>query len=215
MQIKICGIKRLQDARAAVKAGASAIGLNFVPESPRFIGSLADALHLLDEAAVRHAVRWAGVFVNPTHGQVFEAVEKLDLDIVQLHGDEDPRYVATLRRELARTVQIWKAVRVATAGDLASVPECNCDAWVVDSKVAGMHGGSGQTFDWSLLKNFRRSKPLVLSGGLNPANVGDAVKQVRAEWFDVASGVESSPGAKDAALMERFIRAAKAADQQS
>ena len=105
-------------------------------------------------------------------------------------------------------------MRVSTADDLARVPDCKCDAWVLDSKVAGVRGGSGQTFDWTLLKNFRRRTPLVLSGGLNPANVGDAVKQVVAEWYDVASGVETSPGVKDAALMERFVRAAKAADQQ-
>jgi phosphoribosylanthranilate isomerase len=214
MQIKICGIKRVEDARAAVVAGASMIGLNFAPESPRFVGGLQFARELIEQSGVRDEARWAGVFVNPSIEDACEAVRLARLDVVQLHGEEDAAFVAALRQKLPAFVHIWKALRVASAADLAGVPECGCEAWVVDSKVAGVRGGSGHVFDWSLLKFFRRDKQLVLSGGLNAGNVGQAVQQVNAEWYDVASGVESSPGIKDAVLMERFVRAAKTADQQ-
>jgi phosphoribosylanthranilate isomerase len=214
MQIKICGIRRVEDARAAVVAGASAIGLNFVPESPRFVGSLEAARNLIELSNERKTIRWAGVFVNPTQDQVSEAASFLKLDIVQLHGDEDTEFIAAVRKSLPNQTQVWKAVRVGSADDLKNVADCECDAWLVDSKVVGVRGGSGHVFDWKLLNNFRRDKPLVLSGGLHPGNVGDALRQVRPEWFDVASGVESSPGIKDAMLMERFVRAAKYADQQ-
>jgi phosphoribosylanthranilate isomerase len=203
-RIKICGVSRHMDVLAAARAGAHAIGLNFVPESPRYIGGLERA----QELRAAPGLLWVGVFVHPPLHTVLSLVEALRLDVVQLHGEERPEYVGRLRRRLAANVAVWKAIRVAAPGDLEAAKDYPCDAWLIDAKVAGVRGGSGQTFDWGLLQGFARTKPLVLSGGLNPANVAEAVREVRPDWVDAASGVESAPGIKDAELMRRFVEAA-------
>jgi phosphoribosylanthranilate isomerase len=207
MKIKICGIRRAEDITAAVQAGADAIGLNFVRSSARFVNlPLARKLILQSKAP---KMTWCGVFVNATQDEILEAVKTLDLTVVQLHGDEKSEFLNSLRTKLGSRVSIWKAVRVAQKEDLQAMTQCDPDAWLIDSKVAGMRGGSGQTFDWSVLTGISRSKPLILSGGLNPGNVAEAIRCVAPEWVDVASGVESGPGIKDEKLIQEFVRAAK------
>ncbi|HEY3323975.1 MAG TPA: phosphoribosylanthranilate isomerase [Planctomycetota bacterium] len=208
-KIKICGITRVEDSRAAIALGADAIGVNFVKESPRYIGEPANARALIEQSGPGAKILWAGVFARWTIDQIVIAVRTAGLQIVQLHGDESPEFVADIKSRLPRGVSVWKAFRVATAADLEPLGNYPCDANLVDAKCAGVLGGSGQRFDWSLLKNISRQKPLVLAGGLGPDNVTEAVREVRPDWVDVASGVESKPGVKDNALVERFITAAR------
>ncbi|MCY3021742.1 MAG: phosphoribosylanthranilate isomerase [Planctomycetota bacterium] len=209
VQVKICGVTRAEDARAAALAGANAIGINFVAASPRSIGGLQHARALVQQSRLGRRVRWAGVFVNPTVDEALGAVAALGLRIVQLHGEETPAFVRQLKRRLGARVAVWKAFRVATEGDLEALQQYDCDAWLVDAKCRAVRGGSGRTFDWAILKALKRTTSLVLAGGLNPGNVREAVRRVRPDWVDTASGVESAPGVKDAALIERFIRAAR------
>ncbi len=207
MRVKICGVKRIEDAQAAGRLGANALGLNFAPESPRYIGGIAAARQLIDAAQAPSTLQWAGVFVNPPLESVCECVERLGLSIVQLHGEETPDDVANVRRKLPAGVALWKAVRVASVADLNALDRYVCDAWVLDSKVAGVRGGSGQRFDWSILKDIPRTRPIVLSGGLTPDNVAESIRTVKPDWVDTASGVELAPGVKDESKMSAFIRA--------
>lgn len=204
--VKICGITRPEDAQAAYAAGAGAIGLNFAPESPRFLGDFMAARRLLDEAETRGRIACAGVFVNPTVADVFEAIAVVGLDIIQLHGEETPEFVRELRNISGR-VPIWKASRVSTAADLDMLYSYECDVWLIDAKAAGMRGGSGQTFNWRILDALKREKPVVLAGGMNPGNVAQAIQEANPDWVDVASGVESAPGVKDHDLIRAFMQA--------
>lgn len=210
VRIKICGVKRIEDATAAARLGTHAIGINFVPESSRFIGGLEQARELVARSSAPAELLWAGVFANPSEADVEKAVG-IGLRIVQLHGEETPEFVKMLREKLPPSVLLWKAFRIAQASDLEQLPTFTaCDGWVLDAKSAGVRGGTGKTFDWDLLKSIRRLKPIVLAGGLHPDNVQDAVRRVGPEWVDVASGIESAAGVKDCGQMERFIRGAKA-----
>lgn len=211
VKVKICGLTRPEDARAAAQAGADAIGINFVRESPRWIQDLSRARTVARAARGSGCTVCAGVFANSTTDEVLRAVEEAGLRIVQLHGDETPEIAAQLKARVGPRIAVWKAVRIATAADLAALSGYPCDAWLLDAKCAGVRGGSGRTFDWDLLKGVQRVKPLVLAGGLNPDNVQEAVRRVRPEWVDAASGVESAPGVKDALLVARFIRASRTA----
>ena len=215
VQIKICGIKRTVDALAALRAGVDAIGLNFSRESPRYVGDCLAARQIVDETKDREKVQWAGVFVNSALSEVLEIQAALGLNIVQLHGDERPEFVSALAKRLGPGVMIWKAFRVSVAADLNSIYDFNtcCDAWLIDAKAPGLRGGSGKVFDWKILANLKRERPVVLAGGLNAGNVAAAVHRVSPEWVDTASGVESAPGVKDAAMIESFVRAARSAKE--
>jgi phosphoribosylanthranilate isomerase len=179
--------------------------LNFVPESPRYIGGLEAARQLIEDSDIPE-MRWAGVFVNASAKVIQEAVITLNLQIVQLHGDELPDFVFTLKTALGMDTLVWKALGAATKEDLAILPDYDCDGFVIDAKVPGVRGGSGQTFDWRILEGIDRSVPLILSGGLKPSNIAEAVKIVQPDWVDVASGVEISAGIKSNALMEEFVQ---------
>jgi phosphoribosylanthranilate isomerase len=209
-RVKICGIKRPEDLQAVIASDADAVGLNFVKKSPRFIGDATAARALMQSAATSsapHRLLWCGVFVNSKLDEICALAETLKLDVVQLHGEESPDFAAAVKQRLGVTV--WKAVRVASADDLTALSSFACDGWVLDSKVDGVHGGSGKTFDWSLLNGLKRKTQLILSGGLHPGNVADAVKRIAPDWVDVASGVESKPGLKDARLVTEFVKAAR------
>ncbi|HYF50276.1 MAG TPA: phosphoribosylanthranilate isomerase [Planctomycetota bacterium] len=201
-RIKICGVRRAGDVHAASRLGVEAVGLNFVPESPRYVGGIEAAKKLI-AASVAPDMQWAGVFVNPTMEQVKKTTTALNLRIVQLHGEELPAFVREVKQALGVTV--WKALRVSTAADLKVMDIFECDGFVVDAKVPGVRGGSGKTFDWNILKDISRKAPLILSGGLKPANVAAAIAAVSPDWVDVASGVESAPGVKNAELIREFV----------
>lgn len=214
-RIKICGITNVADARVAAEAGADALGLNFFSKSRRFVASAA-AREIA--AAVPAGVTRVGVFVNQSAAEISQIITALGLDCVQLHGDEPAEIVS----ELPVDVKIVRAFRCGRAGlaPLASYLKSCCavgrvpDLVLVDADAAGEFGGSGQRADWARVARERdliRGVPLVLAGGLAPENVAEAIATVRPDGVDVASGVESSPGNKDAAKVRGFVAAARAA----
>lgn len=202
-RIKICGLTRPQDVRAAVMAGADAIGFVFYPPSPRNVG--------FDQAAALAAelppfVSAVGLFVNPAPAFVQQALQQVPLQLLQFHGDES-------EVECAQYGRPWiKAARVRPGVDLVEFAFRHPGARgiLLDAFVDG-YGGGGKTFDWSLIPD-GLSRPLVLSGGLDPDNVGEAVRRIRPFAVDVSSGVESAKGIKDAAKVAAFIAGVRDAD---
>ncbi len=197
--VKVCGITRLEDALAAARLGADWLGFNFWPRSKRYLPPAAAAEIV---RALPPSVTAVGVFVDPTAEELAAAVRTSGVRLAQLHGDEPPAFCA------AAPVPVVKGIRVKDEHSLAALVSYEVEAFLLDSATSG-YGGSGQAFDWMLAAAAARSVPVWLAGGLVPDNVAEAVRKVRPRGVDVASGVESSPGVKDAAKMEAFIRNAK------
>ncbi len=202
-RIKICGLTRAEDVCAAVEHGADAIGFVFYPPSPRAI-SFDRAAELV--ALLPPFVTSVGLFVNPEAAFVSEALSRLPLQLLQFHGDESDA-------DCARYGRPWiKAARMRPGVDLLEFTTLHPGARgiLLDAFVDG-YGGGGKTFDWSLIPaGFGR--PLILSGGLDADNVGEAVRRVRPWAVDVSSGVESAMGIKDAAKIAAFIAGVRHAD---
>lgn len=202
-RIKICGLTRPEDVRAAVEAGADAIGFVFYPPSPRAV----DAERAAALAALLPPfVTAVGLFVNPAPAHVADVLARVPLQLLQFHGDES-------EADCARYGRPWiKAARMRPGVDLLEFASCHprASGILVDAFVDG-YGGGGRTFDWSLIPaGFGR--PLVLSGGLDADNVGEAIRRVRPWAVDVSSGVESAKGIKDAAKIAAFIAGVRDAD---
>lgn len=201
VRVKICGITRLEDALAAVRLGADALGFNFWPRSKRFIAP-ADA-----RAIVRRLppfVTAVGVFVDPARDEVLRAQDASGVTVVQLHGDEPPELCASL------PFPVVKAIRVTDGHSLAKLASYEVQAFLLDSPSAG-YGGSGTAFEWELAAEAAGELTVILAGGLAPENVADAIAVVGPWAVDVASGVERAPGVKDAERMRSFIEAARGA----
>jgi phosphoribosylanthranilate isomerase len=196
--IKICGITREQDARDALDLGVDAIGLVFFEASPRFV-STEKAIQLSD--LVKNDALIVGLFVNAEAGFVRQVLDHVPLDILQFHGDESPEYCEQFKRSY------WKALRVKDSVEVASQIQAhaNASAILLDAWHQEQYGGTGETFDWDLIKDLKFSQNLMLAGGLNPQNAAQAIKQIRPWGVDVSSGVEESPGLKSAVLMKQFI----------
>jgi phosphoribosylanthranilate isomerase len=211
-RIKYCGITRLEDAEHAVSLDAWAVGMILWPDSPRYCKP-ADAAAI--GAALHRRAEVAGVFVNAHLDHVVNRAEEFGLTLVQLHGDEGPSFCTEVaRRTGARVV---KVARVRNRADVQALRAFRTDYHLLDAYVAGQPGGTGETFAWELVRAHRRDRPVILSGGLTPANVGEAIAAARPYAVDVASGVELAPGIKDHRLMDEFsaaVRAADAAEQQ-
>ena len=209
-RIKICGITRAEDALAAAYSGADAIGLVFYERSPRHV-SLARATQLV--AALPPFITVVGLFVNADAAFVREALDSVPLDVLQFHGDESPEFCGQFGKPYL------KAIRVKEGVDLLQCASDFCDAQglLLDAHVEGIPGGTGATFDWTLIPE-KLPLPVILSGGLDVENVAAAIKQVRPYAVDVSSGVEASKGIntlkgiKDAAKIARFIQEVKRAD---
>jgi phosphoribosylanthranilate isomerase len=201
VRVKICGVTRLEDALAAARLGADALGFNFWGRSKRFVTPAAAGAIV---RALPPGIATFGVFVDPTRDDLLAAVAASGVDAVQLHGNEPPHLCVGL------PVPAVKAVRLASPHDLAQLASWEVQSFLIDSDSAG-YGGSGKTCDWSLAAEVARELPVILAGGLTPENVADAVRTVRPIGVDVASGVESGPGVKDLARVELFIRRAKEA----
>ncbi len=205
--IKICGVTQLRDAELAVELGAWAVGMVFYEHSPRSC-SLEEAQ--LITTTLRRRVELCGVFVNPKMEEVVRVSERLGLTLLQLHGEEGPSFCGeAARRTGARVI---KALQVSGMADIQDASRFHTDFHLLDarSRVPGreqLRGGTGETFDWSLLAGRRSKVPLILSGGLAPANVGEAIDRVRPFAVDSASGTESSPGIKDPVRMRDFFAA--------
>ncbi|MBF0146731.1 MAG: phosphoribosylanthranilate isomerase [Magnetococcales bacterium] len=197
VRIKICGITRREDARIAIEAGADAIGLVFHDRSPRAV-TVSRARELV--AGLPPFVTVTGLFVNAALHEIESIAAQVGLNAWQLHGDEPPGFCNAL------SGRIIKALRVAEASDLRAAAAYQVAAILYDAKVSGVPGGTGRTFDWSLLRHHPGHRPMILAGGLHPGNVAEAISQVRPYAVDVSSGVESSPGIKDPALIRRFIQ---------
>lgn len=208
--MKICGITRLEDANLALEAGAWAIGMVLWSGSERAC-PLPEAERIA--RALRRRAEVVGVFVNPALDEVAAVADGVGLTAVQLHGDEGPAFCAEVARRTG--AKIIKAKRVETRADVAALETYHVDFHLVDTYVAPERfGGTGQTFDWSLLRARHSQVPLILSGGLTPQNVGDAIATVRPFAVDVASGVESAPGIKDPEKVKAFAEAVRAAGEQ-
>lgn len=197
-RIKVCGITRVEDAVFAVESGVQLIGLNFVPSSVRYISPVA-ARELV--AAIAGRAEVVGVVANLSLEQLSELRRDARLDTLQLHGDEPPE----LLRQLS--VSDYKAVRVGDATDVELARRYPGTRILVDAKVAGTLGGSGHTFDWSLVSGLVAERQLLLAGGLTPVNVGAAVAAVQPWAVDVASGVEAAPGLKSPEKVRAFVDA--------
>jgi phosphoribosylanthranilate isomerase len=208
VKVKICGITSLEDATAAVELGADMLGFNFYPPSPRSLtadkaGEIIASLR--DRAAQTEMV---GVFVNQRPETVQTLFVQCGLDLVQLSGDEPPREVQAL------APAAFKAIRPADAAQAFEqaalyARRAAAPALLLDARVPGQYGGTGQTVDWELASSLARRVPLLLAGGLTPENLPQALEQVRPWGVDVASGVESQPGVKDLRRMAEFIRLAR------
>lgn len=196
--IKICGITSLEDARAAIDAGADYLGFNFYPPSPRSIlpERCAEITSVLRQEVPQ--VQLVGVFVNLPVGQVKTIMRDCFLRMAQFHGDEAPGMLAALG---GRAFKAFRGVPVNVTGyDRGEAP-----ALLIDASVQGAYGGTGMTADWSAAADLAKRYPLFLAGGLTAENVGEAVRQVRPWGVDTASGVESAPGKKDVSKMKAFV----------
>ncbi|MFA6564362.1 MAG: phosphoribosylanthranilate isomerase [Verrucomicrobiia bacterium] len=204
MLVKICGITNEDDALAAVKAGADALGFVLWPQSKRFVP--VEMAARITELVPRHVQRVA-VLVNPSREEVERLLAAGAFDTVQLHGDETPEFCAQWKGR----AKVWKAFRVADATSLAPLAGYSVvDAVLLDGYSPASRGGTGQTFDWSLAREAKKfGRPVILSGGLTPANVREAIAIAQSDGVDVSSGVELSPGRKDHEKVREFIRNAK------
>jgi phosphoribosylanthranilate isomerase len=206
VRVKICGITNLDDAAEAVRLGAWAIGLIHYGDSPRRVtGAEANSI----AAAFRRKCEVVGVFANPELDEVARVVEDSGLTMVQLSGDEGPSFCAEVARKTG--VKVIKAIHVTSAADIHAAEAFRTDLHLFDTGGKGLWGGTGETFDWALLRDRRSDVPAVLAGGLRPDNVAEAIAVTHPRAVDVASGVEAEPGRKDHALMAEFFAAAKAA----
>lgn len=194
--VKVCGVTDEEDARASIEAGAHALGFNFWPRSPRYLpldraGRFVPGLDVLK----------VGVFVDASAATVAEAVAALRLDIVQLHGPVVP--------PLAPGTRWWRAQPVKPGFTAALLNDPGAEAYLLDAPAGALHGGSGQTFDWSLIRGLRQR--IVLAGGLDASNVADAIRAVSPWGVDACSRLESAPGKKDHRKVAEFVSAALAA----
>jgi phosphoribosylanthranilate isomerase len=208
-RVKACGITGGADARHAVELGAWALGLIFWPDSPRACPpEEAEAIG----SELRRQVELTGVFVNASLDEVAERADHASLSILQLHGDEGPAYC----REAARRTgcKVMKAVRVRDAAQVNGLRAFYTDFHMLDAYVPGSPGGTGESFNWELARMHRGPTPVVLSGGLTPDNVGQAIEVARPFAVDTASGTESRPGRKDPAKLQAFFRAVEVADSR-
>ena len=202
-RIKICGLTRAQDVDAAVEAGVDAVGLVFYPESARFV-SLAQATELARR--VPPFVTIVGLFVNASPETVRATLAALPIHLLQFHGDEDDAFCRQFGRPFLKAVRVRPEIDMSR--QLAAFP--SAQAILLDAFVEG-YGGGGKTFDWTLVPDVL-PKPIVLSGGLDAENVGDAIRRVRPLAVDVSSGVESGKGIKDVAKIRAFVKAVRHAD---
>ena len=203
VKVKICGITNAADAEAAVELGADALGLMFYPGSPRYIPL--ERAQELARLMPPHVLR-TGVFADPNPADVFAAIHLCQLNLLQFHGAETPEFC------LQFGLMTMKAFRIRDADSLLSLSAYHTDAFLLDSHVAGQPGGTGEIFNWDLALPAKKfGKPIFLAGGLTPQNVAEAARKVEPFGVDVSSGVEQSPGKKDAKKMQDFIAAVRGA----
>lgn len=206
-KVKICGITNLEDALLSAKFGADALGFNFYEKSPRFIEPV-KARVIIEQFP--SGIMNVGVFVNEALEQIIEISEIAGLDAVQLHGDESPKFLAELKTRTG--LVIIKAFRVSPDFRPTNVLNFGADAILLDAYSIEGYGGTGENFDWQVAKSVQAVFPkMYLAGGLNAANIAEAILSVRPYAVDACSGLESSKGIKDGKKVEAFIRNARQA----
>jgi len=196
-QIKICGITRIDDALCAAACGADAVGFIFHSASPRYIAP-ERAKEII--AALPRGIATVGVFVNREAEEVAQTVEDCSLDLIQLHGDESPKYCRRFPPE-----RVIKTVFPRTPEDLRALDAYDVRAFLVDFREAGRYGGTGKRADWGLAARLGKTRPLILAGGLCIENIGEALSAVAPGAVDINSGCERMPGIKDHDRMKRII----------
>jgi phosphoribosylanthranilate isomerase len=206
-QVKICGIANEEDALCAAQCGAAALGFIFYPHSPRYIKpeEARKIISVLPDELVK-----VGVFVNEKTEAIKKVMKYCGLDMIQLHGDESPEYC----REFS-AYRIIKAVELKNEDDLDHALNYDVAALLVDSRYAGLYGGTGKKANWDLACRVKNKKPLILSGGLNEKNIAEALHTVVPAALDINSGVESKPGKKDHAKLTRIFDIIRVADTAS
>ena len=201
-KVKVCGITNVADARVAAEAGADAVGFIFA-ESPRQV-SAEEARRI--SLALPEDVLKVGVFVNAPPEEVLRVAREVGLDLAQLHGDETPEAVAAVR---AGGLPVMKALRVRNADDLADVERFDADLFLLDAYSEKARGGTGERFDWGVAKSLKGRGNIVVSGGLAPENVREALDFFEPYGVDASSSLEDAPGKKNEDSVRRFIVAAK------
>jgi phosphoribosylanthranilate isomerase len=197
VRVKICGVRSIEEAEAAIEAGADALGFNFWPRSPRYISQNA-ARSVIERVAP--LISSIGVFVNEDQRRIADIVSDVGLSAVQLHGDETPEFCAGLG-----SIKIIKAIRVESNFDCASLTSYPVSMVLLDANIKGSYGGTGKVFDWRVAVEAKRYARIILAGGLTIENVREAIATVKPVAIDVCSGVESEPGRKDPDKVRRFM----------
>lgn len=197
VKVKVCGVRRLEEAQAALTGGADALGFNFWPQSRRYITPRA-ALEVIRELSPVSSI--VGVFVNDEINRIIDIASELQLSAVQLHGDESPEYCGGLG-----SIKTIKAIRVGQDFDLSVIKNYPVSMVLLDSSIEGSYGGTGQQFDWRIAIEAKALARIILAGGLNAENVWEAITHVRPAAIDVCSGVEAEPGRKDLDKLRRFM----------
>jgi phosphoribosylanthranilate isomerase len=204
-KIKICGIKTVDDALAAIDLGADLIGFNFYPKSPRYV-EVGMCRNIMSRVRNNGRVTCVGVFVNASVDEIHATMDTCGLNLAQLHGDETVEFMKSLQESS------FKAFRGMPA-DVNGFARDDAPAFLVDASVKGLYGGSGVTADWDGAAELAKKYPLLLAGGLTPENVAEAFRRVKPWGVDVASGVESAPEKKDASKMKAFVQAVRDAEK--
>jgi phosphoribosylanthranilate isomerase len=203
-EIKICGITNLEDAMGAAGCGVDAVGFIFHPGSPRYIPP--EKVKAIADALPKGIAR-VGVFVNHGAAEVERIVEECGLDLIQFHGDEPPEAC-----RLFPPGRVIKAVFPRRMEDLTALAAYEVRAFLIDSRTAGLYGGTGRTADWALAARLRETRPLILAGGLNEGNIRQALASVSPHAVDLNSGVERAPGIKDHDRMRRIVEIIRRGD---
>ncbi len=201
LEIKICGITNVEDARAALALGVDYLGFIFYPKSPRAVtpGQVVAVL-----AGIGQPCKAIGVFVNASPGEVEAAVEQCGLWAAQIHGDEEAGAF------LDSSVRLWRALKMTPSGPRPDPSGWAAERYVVDAAVPGAYGGTGVTADWEAARDVARARPVLLAGGLTPENVKVAIRAVGPRGVDVSSGIELGAGKKDHERMRIFVERARA-----
>jgi len=205
-KVKICGIKTLDDALAAIEAGADYLGFNFYPKSPRYV-EVGVCRGIMSKVRNIGRVTCVGVFVNEAADVIHATMDTCGLNLAQLHGDETVEFMESLQE---KSFKAFRGIPAVVNGFVRS----DAPAFLVDASVKGLYGGSGVTADWDGAAELAKKYQLLLAGGLTPENVAEAVGRVKPWGVDVASGVESAPGKKDPSKMKAFVQAVRDAEKK-
>lgn len=200
VKVKICGITNVTDALIAVTYGVDALGFIFYKKSPRYVAPK-NARLIIDQ--LPPFIKTVGVFVDETADRVNKIADTCKLDIVQLHGVESPAFCRKMKR------RVIKAFRIKDEKSLLPMASYKVDGFLLDAFVEDLHGGSGETCDWNLVRRAEEHGPIILAGGLTPENVADAIRQAEPYGVDVCSGVEECKGKKNLEKIKSFMCRAK------